>query len=100
MKSPIAPRRPFVFRLYVAGDTPNAAQALANLLAICRVHAPGRHDIEVVDVFREPERALADGVLVTPAVVKVSPGPVRTIVGILSRPRPLLELLAPTGEPA
>ena len=42
----------FKFRLYVAGDAPNSAQARANLTALCRVHLPDRHEIEVVDVFR------------------------------------------------
>lgn len=53
-------RRPplFKFRLFVAGLTPNSAQASLNLATLCEGHLPGRHEIEVVDVFIEPEQAL------------------------------------------
>lgn len=86
-------RRKFKFRLYVAGDAQNSAQAVANLTAICHTYLPDRHDIEVVDVFREPKRALADGILMTPTLVKLSPSPVRRIVGTLSQTQPVLQAL-------
>ena len=83
----------FKFRLYVADHTPNSAQALANLSALCREHLPERHHIEVVDVFREPKRALADGIFMTPTLVKLAPSPVRTIVGTLSQTETVLRAL-------
>ena len=86
-------RRKFKFRLYVAGDAQNSAQAVANLTAICHTYLLDRHDIEVVDVFREPKRALADGILMTPTLVKLSPSPMRRIVGTLSQTQPVLQAL-------
>jgi circadian clock protein KaiB len=86
-------RAQFSFRLYVAGDALNSVQALANLNAICRMHLPGRHAIEVVNVFREPKRALADGIFMTPTLIKLAPSPVRRIVGTLSQTQTLLEAL-------
>ena len=83
----------FRFRLYVAGDAQKSAQALVNLNALCREHLPDRHDIEVVDVFREPERALAEGIFMTPTLIKLAPSPVRRIVGTLSRTQPVLRAL-------
>jgi circadian clock protein KaiB len=83
----------FKFRLYVARGALNSAQAIANLGAICRAHLPGRHQIEVVDVFREPKRALTDGIFMTPTLVRVAPLPVRRIVGTLSQTQPVLRVL-------
>jgi circadian clock protein KaiB len=84
----------FKFRLYVAGDAQNSAQALANLTALCRAYLADRHVIEVVNVFREPKRALADGILMTPTLVKLSPTPApRKIIGTLSQIDPLLQAL-------
>jgi circadian clock protein KaiB len=80
----------FKFRLYVAGDSPNSTQAVANLRALCREHLQERHEIEIVDVFREPERALSDGVVLTPLLMKLSPAPVRKIIGCLSQIKPAL----------
>jgi len=83
----------FKFRLYVAGDAQNSARAMANLSALCRTHLLHRHEIEIVNVFREPKRALADGILMTPTLVKLAPFPVRRIVGTLSETQPLLQAL-------
>ena len=83
----------FRFRLYIAVNTQNFAQAIANLTALCRTYLPGRHEVEVVDVLREPKRALADGILMTPTLVRLAPLPVVRIVGTLSDPQPLLQAL-------
>jgi circadian clock protein KaiB len=83
----------FKFRLYVAGDAQNSAQALANLTALCGAHLPDRHEIEVVDVLREPKRAVADEILMTPTLIKLAPLPVRRIVGTLSQTQTVLQAL-------
>jgi circadian clock protein KaiB len=88
------PRPPrFKFRLYVAGNGPNSTQAMTSLRALCQAHLSERHEIEVIDVVREPQRALADGVVLTPMLVKVSPLPVWMIVGNLSPPKTALAAL-------
>ena len=73
----------FSFRLYVAGDAQNSVRAVANLTALCDARLAGRHRIEVVDVFGHPERALADGIVMTPTVIRIEPGPIRRVVGTL-----------------
>ncbi len=89
----MAPGEHFRFRLYVAGDAPNATQALANLTAICESSVPGRYSIDVVDVFKEPERALDDGIFMTPTMLKMHPAPMRRIVGTLSDANTVLQAL-------
>jgi circadian clock protein KaiB len=84
---------PFKFRLYIAGDAQNSVQAVANLGALCRTYLPHRYEIEVVNVFQAPERALADGIFMTPALIKLEPTPVRRIVGTLSQTLPILHAL-------
>jgi circadian clock protein KaiB len=83
----------FKFRLYVATGTLNSTQAVANLNALCGAHLGGRHEIEIVDVFREPHRALAEGIRMTPTLLKLAPSPVTTIVGSLSETQRVLETL-------
>jgi circadian clock protein KaiB len=75
---------PLVLRLYVAGDAPNSARARANLRRMLSDVDPSTYTLEVIDCLDEPLRALADGVLVTPTLVRVQPVPQRTIVGSLS----------------
>lgn len=73
-----------VLRLYVAGGAPNSLQAIANLEAICREHLKDGHKLEVVDVLKQPQRAMAEGVIVTPSLAKLSPLPAANVVGNLS----------------
>jgi circadian clock protein KaiB len=87
----------FRFRLYVAGEGPNSAQAIGNLTALCREHLPERHEIEIVDVVKQQGRALADGVMLTPLLVKLAPAPIRKLVGTLSPGESVLRAL---GIPA
>ena len=89
-------RAQFKFRLYVAGETQNSADAVANLSALCRARLPDRHNIEIVNVFKEPKRALADSIFMTPTLVRVLPSPTRRIVGTLSETQPLLHALGLT----
>jgi circadian clock protein KaiB len=79
------------FRLYVAGDAQNSVQAITNLRAICDAYLANQHNIEIVDVLRHPDRALLDGIFMTPTLVKVSPLPQRRIVGTLSQKQPVLD---------
>jgi circadian clock protein KaiB len=87
----------FRFRLYIAGDAQNSLQALSNLHAICDRLVPTRHEIEVVDVFKSPKRALAEGIFMTPALVMVEPAPSRRIIGTLSQTQTVVQAL---GLPA
>ena len=82
-----------VLRLYIVGGAPNSVQAIANLETICREHLKEGYRMEVVDVLEHPRRALADGVLVTPSLAKLSPRPAASVVGNLSdKARVLLAL--------
>ena len=87
------PPAQFRFRLYVAGTTANSVQAITNLMALCRAQWPDRHEVEVVDVLRHPFRAQADGVFITPMLVKHAPAPVCRIIGTLSQPEKVLRAL-------
>ena len=87
-----------VMRLYVADGAPNSAQAIANLEAICRQYLQGNYQLEIVDVLKQPFRALADGVMVTPSLIKLSPPPVVQVVGNLNDKNQVLLALGLTGK--
>jgi circadian clock protein KaiB len=70
-------------RLYIAGQAPNSVLAIANAKAICEDHYVG-YKLEIVDLMDHPLRALKDGIVVTPTLVRVLPEPTRKIIGTLS----------------
>jgi circadian clock protein KaiB len=82
-----------VMRLYVAGSAPNSVRAIANLEAICKRYLKSSYKLEIIDVFEHPQRALADGVLITPSLAKLSPAPAAKLVGNLSDQSTVLRVL-------
>jgi circadian clock protein KaiB len=68
-------------------------RALANLYALCRRHFPESHRIEIIDALKDPLRALAESIFVTPTLVKVSPAPEQQIIGNLSEEEEVLRAL-------
>jgi circadian clock protein KaiB len=70
-------------RLYIAGNAPNSLRAITNLKTICDEHFSSGFTLEIVDLLTHPERALADGIIVTPTLVKVLPLPVQRVIGSL-----------------
>ena len=80
-------------QLYVAGPTPRSVAALRNLEGICAEHLPGRHHIEVIDLMKNPQLAIAGNILAVPTLVRSEPCPVRKIVGDLSNPARVLSAL-------
>jgi circadian clock protein KaiB len=71
-------------RLYVAGQSTRSLAAIANLRRICDTHMPGRCEIEVIDLMRNPELAKADQIVAIPTLVRKLPEPARRIIGDLS----------------
>ena len=80
-------------RLYVVSGAPNSIAARANLGEILHGLGPNDYSLEIVDCIADPHRALAEGVLVTPTLVKTSPEPAQTIVGSLADRRSVVAAL-------
>jgi len=72
-----------VLKLYVAGMTPAAERAIANLKNVC-AELDLEYDIEVIDILERPQLAEDERILATPTVVRKLPPPMRSLVGDLS----------------
>jgi circadian clock protein KaiB len=79
-----APER-YVLKLYVTGATARSLRAIANLKSICKQYLADRYELEVVDVYRQPERARLDQIVAVPTLVRQLPVPLRLLVGDLAR---------------
>ena len=74
----------WVLRLYVAGQSPKALTAFANLKKICEEQLKGKYRIEVIDLLINPQLGNEDQILALPTLVRKLPVPVRKIIGDLS----------------
>lgn len=84
MMHAITKENKILFRLYITNRTPTSVRALQNLERVCRDYFAGGYELEIVDTMKEPGRAVRDGIVVTPTLVKLSPEPQWSIVGDLS----------------
>lgn len=89
-----AKKRPsLLLRLYVAGTAPNSVRAISNAQAVCNEHFAADYELEIVDLLEYPMRALTDGVIVTPTLIRLLPLPVQRVIGALSDTEGLLLVL-------
>jgi circadian clock protein KaiB len=79
-----SPKKTYVLKLYVAGNTPNSVRALKTLKTILEQEFQGVYALKVIDVLKNPQLAEEDKILATPTLAKVLPPPVRKIIGDLS----------------
>jgi KaiB-like protein len=68
-------------------------RALANLRRILRQYETDRVVVDVCDLNADPAGGERDQIAFTPTLFKRAPGPPMWILGDLSRPEPLVELL-------
>lgn len=74
----------FVLRLYITGTTPRSLRAIENLREILAAQATERFDLQVIDIYQQPEAAAEHQIIAAPTLVRLSPEPVRRIIGDLS----------------
>lgn len=82
--------RYYVLRLYIAGTTPQSIQALQNLHKVCEEYLKGRYELEVIDVYQNPELAAPGNIFAIPTLIKQLPLPLQRLIGNLSNTEKLL----------
>ncbi|HKI74509.1 MAG TPA: circadian clock protein KaiB [Pseudomonadales bacterium] len=80
----IAASEHYILKLYVAGQSPKSVHAIANLKKICEENLHGRYELEVIDLYQQPQLAQGDQIIAVPTLIKRLPPPLRRIIGDLS----------------
>lgn len=80
----------WLFRLYVAGQTPKSIAAFANLKKLCEEYLDGQYRIEVIDLLENPKLAKQDQIFAIPTLVRKLPTPLKRIIGDLSNKEKIL----------
>lgn len=74
----------YLFKLYITGQTPRSIRAIDNLHRTCRLVLADQYELTIVDILEQPQAAEDDKILATPTLIKISPPPLRRIIGDLS----------------
>lgn len=79
-----------VFRLYVTGMTPKSTRAIANVRKLCETYLAGRYELNVIDIYQQPNLAKEEQIIATPTLIKKLPLPFRRFIGDMSDTERLL----------
>jgi circadian clock protein KaiB len=96
-KSRVGPGRSqkpeYVLRLFVSGVLQNSLRAIKNLNEICEKHLKDNYELEIVDIYQQPELAVMEQIIVIPVLIIKYPLPERRLIGDLSNVETVLEIL-------
>jgi circadian clock protein KaiB len=77
-------KKRYVLKLFITGTTPRSAIAITNIRALCDEHLAGRYDLEVVDIYQQPQMARGEQIIAAPTLIRELPHPSRRMVGDMS----------------
>jgi circadian clock protein KaiB len=74
----------YVLKLYVAGQSPKSVNAIANIKKICEENLQGRYELDVIDLYQQPQLAQGEQIIAVPTLIRKLPVPLRRIIGDMS----------------
>lgn len=78
------PGEHYVLVLCVTGMTPRSTRAVQNVRKLCQKHLLGRYELQVVDIYQQPELARTEQVVAAPTLIKKLPLPLHRLIGDMS----------------
>ncbi|MBL8828792.1 MAG: circadian clock KaiB family protein [Planctomycetaceae bacterium] len=78
------PREDYVLRLYVTGLSPRSTEAIARIREVCDEYLAGHYELEVIDLYKQPELAQRAQLIASPTLIKERPLPLRRLVGSMA----------------
>lgn len=74
----------YILCLYVTGLTPKSTKAITNVRKLCETHLADNYELRIIDIYQQPQMAMADQIVATPTLIKKQPLPVRRLIGDMS----------------
>jgi len=74
----------YVLRLYITGMTPKSTRAITNVQKLCEQYLKGCYELEVIDIYQQPQLAKGEQIIATPTLIKKLPTPLRKLIGDMS----------------
>ena len=83
--------------LYVSTESPRSTTAIRNIRTVLSRYRSDKVTLTICDLAKDPALGVQDNIAFTPTLVKRSPGPRTFILGHISNPEVLMELLDGLG---
>jgi len=86
-----AGQKKYVLQLFVTGILPNSVRAIGNIKAICEKYLKDRYELEIIDIYQQPDLAIAEDIIAVPVLIKKSPYPPERMIGDMSNTEKVLK---------
>ncbi|MES2278419.1 MAG: circadian clock KaiB family protein [Bacteroidota bacterium] len=80
-----------ILRLFITGASPNSIRAVDNVKAFCEKYLKGNYQLEIIDVYQQPQIAEKEQIIALPLLIKRGIGMDRRLIGDMSDTNKLLE---------
>jgi circadian clock protein KaiB len=81
----------YILKLYITGATPNSVRAINNLKKICEKYLKNRYELEIIDIYQQPLIAKTEQIIALPLLIKISPLPLKRLIGNMSDTQKVLK---------
>lgn len=71
-------------QLFVSGMSEKSMAAIANIKELCAKHLEERFELEIIDIYKNPQAARDNQVVFSPSLIKNFPLPKRILIGTFS----------------
>lgn len=86
-----------IFRLYITGASPNSSRAITNLKFFFEKHLKSRYELQIIDVYQQPQVAKSVDIIALPLLIRKLPLPERRLIGDMSNEEKIMKSLGLTN---
>jgi len=81
---PVGNEKKLVLQLYVSGMSSKSMEAIENIKRLCNEQMEDPYELEIIDIYKNPESAAKQHIVFSPSLIKQLPLPKKTLIGTLA----------------
>jgi len=85
-----------VLQMYVSGMSPKSLEAIHNIKRLCDEHLKDAFELEIIDIYKNPELASEQSIVFSPSLIKQLPLPKKILIGTLKDSEKVIKALGIT----
>jgi circadian clock protein KaiB len=82
-----------VLHTLLTGMSPKSMEAIENIKLLCDEYLKDAFELEIIDIYKNPERAVEEHVVFSPSLIKKLPLPRKTLIGTLADTQKVIKAL-------
>ena len=85
-----------VLQMYVSGMSPKSLEAIHNIKRLCDERLKDAFELEIIDIYKNPELASEQSIVFSPSLIKQLPLPKKILIGTLKDSEKVIKALGIT----